>query len=172
MILAYIDLRPFIFLAGLPLFTLATVLICRLLRPHANVLKLFLIAPLIFTVAFILFLTGFGPFVGQESTQEHMMTWTIIPAPANRDLEPEILLTFEEYPEHSIGVFSNDLAEHLKTHSEERVKVVFAVTTDYGNVRGFNAVEIGGLTDWVSPNSYYQISGDANNGSDSSSPFD
>lgn len=172
MILAYIDLRPFIFLAGLPLFTLATVLICRLVRPHTSILKLFLIAPVIFTVAFVLFLTRVGPFVGQESTREHMMTWTITPAPANRDLEPEVVLTFDEYPNHSVGIFSDDLAEHLETHSEEGVKVVFVVTSDYGKVRGFDTVEIGGLTDWVSPNGYYSVSGGGNDVSDSSSPWD
>jgi len=147
-VLAYIDIRHFLFLAGLPIFILITVLGRRLTRSTVSKGKAAFISSLVFTGLFGFFLTGFGPFVGQVSTREYVMTWEIKPPSTLGTQESEVILSFVEFPNYFIGDYSDDLAEHLQANREEQVKVVFEVITDYGKVRGFSETEIAGLKSW------------------------
>ena len=164
---AYIDVRPFLFLAGLPLFIGAIFLACRLAKAKFKKGTLVLLSSLLFTVLFTFFLTAFGPFVDQTEIREYQMTWEIKPAPSNGMKEAEIVLSFVEHPGHFIGEYSDSLAAHLREKGDREVKVVFEVTSDYGKVRGFHEIEIGGLRDW---NSEWGYAGSS--GSPSSSPWD
>lgn len=148
--LAYIDVRPFLFLAGLPLFILLPLLVCRMARAKAKKVKVALIASLVFTGLFAIFLTGFGPFVDQKETREYSMTWEVKPASSDEMKEPEVILSFVDFPGHFIGEHSHELAGHLRAKGEAEVKVGFEVTSDYGKVRGFHATEIAGLKSWRS----------------------
>ena len=148
-ILSYIDVRPYLFLAGLPIFVLLVILVCRLAGVKLRKIWVGGIASLIFTGLFVFLLTGFGPFVAQEEIREYRMTWAIQPPPTGSKItQSKVVLTFVEFPAHFIYHYSDDLAQHLRTGGKEEVEVTFEVTSDYGKVRGFSEVEIAGLKGW------------------------
>ena len=148
-LLSYIDVRPFLFLGGLPLFVLLAFLICRITGVTVPKAWVALVASLVFTGLFTLFLTGYGPFVGQTEIREYRMTWEIQPPPPDSGItQPRVVLTFVDFPAHFIYHDSDELAEHLNTGGQEEISVVFEVTSDYGKVRGFSELEIAGLNGW------------------------
>lgn len=158
-LLAYIDVRPILFLAGLPVFVGLSLLACRAARARISKLRVMLCSALLFVALFVVLLTGFGPFIGQKEIREFMMTWEIKPDPANAMREPEVVFTFVDFPGHHIGEHSGELAAHLRQLGEQPVNVAFEVTSDYGRVRGFDGVEIAGLRGWKSEWSYAGSSG-------------
>ena len=109
-VLAYIDIRPLLFLAGLPIFILFTILGCRVMRSTVGKGKAAFIAAVVFAGLFGFFLTGFGPFVDQIATREYMMTWEIKPPPTHGTQESEVILSFVDFPNHYIGRYSDQLA--------------------------------------------------------------
>jgi hypothetical protein len=165
--LAYVDVRPFLFLAGLPIFILLTILGRRLARAKVSKGKAALISSMVFTGLFAFFLTGFGPFVDQPEIREYMVTWEIKPPASDGMGESEVVLSFVDYPDHYIGEYSDELAEHLRANGKKQVKVVFRVRSDYGKVRGFSATEIAGLKSWRSEGGFA-----GSRGAPSESPWD
>ena len=87
------------------------------------------------------------------------MNWNIKPSPLNGVQQSEIVLSFADFPGHYIGEYSDKLAAHLRDKSEQPVKAVFQVTSDYGRVRGFHPTEIAGLRGWESEWGYAGTSG-------------
>ena len=158
--LAYIDVRPFLFVGGLPLFIGIVLLVCWLIGLKWQKGKVALISSLIFTALFTLFLTGFGPFVDQKETREYRMTWSIAQTPSTRGMkEAEVILRFVEHPQYAVGQFSDELAAHLKEKGEDTITAKFRVTYDYGKVRGYSVREIAGLSGWKSEWGYGSVSG-------------
>lgn len=158
--LAYIDVRPFLFVGGLPLFIGIVLLAVWLLGLKWKKRKVSLISSLVFTGLFTLFLTGFGPFVDQKETREYEMTWSIAQTPSTRGMkEAEVVFRFVEFPQHSIGEYSDELAAYLQKNAEETVTAKFRVTYDYGKVRGYSVLEIAGLSGWKSEWGYGSVSG-------------
>ncbi len=148
-ILAYIDIRPFLFLGGLPVFILLVILVCRLAGVKLRRTWVGVIASLVFTGLFTIFLTGFGPFVSQKESREYRMTWDIQRPPSGSKItQSKVTLTFVDFPTHSIYLYSDELAQHLRTGGPKEVTVVFDVTSDYGKVRGYSEREIAGLKGW------------------------
>ena len=166
-LLGYIDIRPYLFVGGLPLFIGLALLICWLLKAQFKKAKVALIAALIFTGAFTFFLTGFGPYIGQKEIREYEMNWEIKISPKSGRKQSEVVLSYVDYPGHYIGEFSNELATHLLDNDKQPVTVVFEVTSDYGKVRGFHETEIAGLLDWESEWGY-----SGSSGSPEKSPWD
>jgi hypothetical protein len=149
-LLAYTDIRPILFLAGLPLFIGLAVLVCSITGAKFQKRKVALFSSLLFVGLFTFFLTGAGPFVDQKETREYWMTWEIKPGPSQGMKESEVVLSFVDFPGHYIGIYSDQLAAHLPTLVSKKVKVVFEITSDYGKVRGFKETEIAGLKNWSS----------------------
>jgi len=158
-LLAYIDVRPFLFIGGLPLFIGLSLLVCWLANTRFKKGNVTLFSALLFTVLFTLFLTGVGPFIDQEEVREYMMSWETKPSSSNGMKESEVVLTFVDFPGHYIGEYSDELAAHLRDKGKQPVKVVFEVASDYGRVRGFHETEIGGLRGWKSEWGYAGSSG-------------
>lgn len=158
-LIAYIDVRPFLFIGGLPLFIGLSLLVCWLANTRFKKGNVTLFSALLFTVLFTLFLTGVGPFIDQEEVREYMMSWETKPSSSNGMKESEVVLTFVDFPGHYIGEYSDELAAHLRDKGKQPVKVVFEVASDYGRVRGFHATEIGGLRGWKSEWGYAGSSG-------------
>jgi hypothetical protein len=75
------------------------------------------------------------------------MTWRYEPLQNRPDLQ-HIVLTFVEYPNYHVGVYSADLGRYLESLPDDRVTVVFEVTRDLGKVRGYQEVQIGELSSW------------------------
>ena len=146
MILAYIDVRPFLFVIGLPVVILLAILGCWITKARIVKWKAALFATSTFAGLFGFFL--YGPFIGQTETREHIMTWKIEPTPSSGINEPRVILSFVEFPGYFIGGYSDEIAAHLKKNGEEKVNVIFEITSDYGKVRGYSATEIAELKSW------------------------
>lgn len=112
-LLAYINVYPLWFIGGLPLFIGLSLLLCWLAKARFKKSNATLFSALLFTVLFTLFLTGVGPFVDRKEFREYMMTWETKPHPSNGLKESEVILIFVDFPSHSIGDYSDDLAAHL-----------------------------------------------------------
>lgn len=166
-LLAFFDIRPFLFVGALPLFIGLSLLACWLAKTGFKKWKVSLWSALIFSALFTLLLTGVGPFVDQKQTREYSMTWEIKPAPSNGMKESEVVLSFVDFPGCYIGVYSDVLATHLRQQGDRKVKVVFEVTSDYGKARGFQVSEIAGLREWKPEWGYSGASG-----SQKKSPWD
>lgn len=158
--LAYIDVRPLLFLVGLPLFIVVTIAVCKLIGARVNRGKAALISSIVFAGLFALFLTGYGPFIDQKETREFLMTWEIKPPPSDDVSEPEVVFTFVEFPDHYFAEYSDELAAHLRSIGQAKVKVVFEVTSDYGRVRGYSQKEVAGLKSWRTAGGYGGLRGD------------
>lgn len=161
MILAYIDIRPFLYIGGLPVFVGLALFVYWLAKKKFKTRNVILFSALLFTALFTIFLTGIGPFVDRKQTREFLMTWEIRPGPSNGMKETEVVLRFVDYPNEHIGEYSDELAAYLRDKGEPTVKVVFEVTSDYGKVRGFHAMEIAGLRQWKSEWGYAGSAGDS-----------
>lgn len=159
MLLAYIDLRPALFIGGLPLFIGLCLLLFRLAKTESRKGNVVIASGMLFTALFTFFLTGVGPFIGQEETREYMMTWDIKPSPSGETKESEVVLSFVDFPGHYIGVYSEELATYLRDKGDPRAKAVLLVTSDYGRVRGFHETEIAGLREWKSAGGYAGTAG-------------
>lgn len=159
-LLAYIDVRPLLFLAGLPLFIVLTISVCKLIGAKVNRGRAALISSLVFTGLFAFFVTGFGPFVDQKESREYLMTWEIKPPPSEDVSESEVVFSFVDYPDHYFAEYSDELAAHLRSTGQAEVKVVFEVTSDYGKVRGYSQKEIAGLKNWGTAGGYGGSRGD------------
>ena len=70
-----------------------------------------------------------------------------------------VVLTFRDYPASYVGIYSNELADYLRTLPEENVPVRFDVIYDYGSVRGFSERQIGELKAWKSDFAYFGTTG-------------
>lgn len=156
---AYIDVRPWLFLVGLPIFIALTVLGCRLARARLSAIRAGIVSALAFIGLFTVFLTDYGPFLGETERREYLMTWEIRSPQSDNQKAPEVVLSFVDFPGHHIGEYSEFLADHLETQASDNVNVVFEVTLNYGKVKGFNPIEISGLTHWRSEGSYAGVSG-------------
>jgi hypothetical protein len=122
--LAYFDIRPFLFVGGLPLF-IGIVLLARwMLGLKWKKGKVSLNSSLVFTALFALFLTGFGPFVDQKEIKEFEMTWTIAPTPSNGMKEAEVILKFAEFPQYSVGSYSDksEIQSHFRLWEGSRLQ--------------------------------------------------
>ena len=146
MTLAYFDLRPFLFVIGLPVVILLAILVCWIVKARIAKWRVALFTTATFAGLFGFFL--YGPFIGQTETREHIMTWAIEPTPSNRINETKVILYFVEFPDYFIGGYSDEIAAHLRKNGENKVNVIFEITSDYGNVRGYSATEIAGLKSW------------------------
>ena len=169
--LAYVDVRPIVFLGGLPVFFLLGLLACRLLGASAGRGKVAVLSSASWATIFVLFMTGFGPFVDQTDLQEHRMTWKVqasdpalVGLPAS---EPLVELSFADHPGHFLWITSGELAEHLQAAGQEEVLGLFETTSDYGRLRGYNLLEIAGLRGWAAGRSAGGTRGDP-----ASSPWD
>jgi len=106
----------------------------------------------------------------------HEMTWQYgEPAPEWPSAQ-HVVLTFVEYPDHYVGIYSSDLGDYLETLPGSRVRVEFEVSPVFGGMHGadwinplkildlvigrlrgsvwYHEVRIGNLTQWRSAFSY------------------
>ena len=131
------DIRPLIFVAGLPLFIALSLLVSWATKRKFTARNVVLFSSLLFTGLFTLLLSGFGPFVDRKEIREYRMTWRIKANPSEGRKEDEVVLSFVDFPGHEVGEYSNELAAYLRQRGEQPVNVVFEVTTDYRKVEVF-----------------------------------
>ena len=184
-LLAYIDTRPLIFVAGW-LLVLLLWLGARKIRGYRGPMLLSAVAiHLGYGGLFILLATGWGPFVDQKEVRTMPMQWQIReenPTEAGRismegmaeknASDPQIILQFVSHPNHRLNMFSKDLASHLQALEQDIISVTFEITRDYGRMRGFSTLDIAGLKQWDASRSFYEVSGGGSDESENSDPWD
>ena len=184
-LLAYIDTRPLIFVAGW-LLVLLLWLGARKIRGYRGPMLLSAVAiHLGYGGLFILLATGWGPFVDQKEVRTMPMQWQIreeSPTAAGRismegmaekyASDPQIILQFVSHPNHRLNMFSKDLASHLQALEQDTIPVTFEITRDYGRMRGFSTLDIAGLKQWDTSQSFYEVSGGGSDESENSDPWD
>lgn len=138
------DVRPFLFVIGLPLWLALSLLVAWLGKAKFRKRNVMLFSAALFVALFTFFLTGFGPCVDQQQIRTFTMTWIIQATRSNPTKQTEVVFRFVDFPGYEVGVYSDELAAYLRERGEQPVKVVFAVTYDYGKVRGFHELEIAG----------------------------
>ncbi|MEQ9453686.1 MAG: hypothetical protein RLN76_03710 [Phycisphaeraceae bacterium] len=129
MLLAYVDVRPLFYLAGLLVVVIlpAILILCsqtRLKKPRLITL-LFLAYTSLF--AFLLY----GPLIHYQETQTHPMTWEIVDPPTRYTRETQIRLRFVQSPSYQMTHHNTELAQHLLQLDQETVPVTFSVSKAY-----------------------------------------
>jgi len=187
-LLAYIDTRPLIFVAGW-LLVLLLWLGARKIRGYRGPMLLSAVAiHLSYGGLFILLATGWGPFVDQKEVRTMPMQWQIreespteggrISMPGMTGIAeenasaPQVILQFVSHPNHRLNMFSKDLASHLQALQQDTISATFEITRDYGRMRGFSTLDIAGLKQWDISQSFYEVSGGGADESETSDPWD
>ncbi|QIF05536.1 hypothetical protein [Roseimicrobium sp. ORNL1] len=150
MALGYLEPRALVFICGL--VVLLFLLVHREAKGHV-----LLVTVLAYWAAVMFVL--YRPEVGREELQDFKMSWCVGAKSSAAREGAQVTLTFVDYPEHHLIEYSDELAEHLSRNAKDWVSVKFKVTTDHGNVRGFQMIEIDGMTDWRSNGGYLHIAG-------------
>ena len=187
-LLAYIDTRPLIFVAGW-LLVLLLWLVARKIRGYRGPMLLSAMAiHLGYGGLFILLATSWGPYVNQKEVRTMPMQWQIreespteggrISMPGMTGIAeenasaPQVILQFVSHPNHRLNMFSKDLASHLQALEQDIISVTFEITRDYGRMRGFSTLDIAGLKQWDASRSFYEVSGGGSDESENSDPWD
>lgn len=87
-------------------------------------------------------------FVDRTEHRTFQMTWSYGEPSEKRPELKHIILTFVDHPNYYVGIWSSDLHLYLEKLPAKEVPVVFRVTTDFGNVRGYQEIQIGELKKW------------------------
>ncbi|MCE9613960.1 MAG: hypothetical protein K8T26_06755 [Lentisphaerae bacterium] len=164
--IAYIDTRPFIYVLAIPTVLLASWIIGRLSSKRWNTAPIFGVLILLFTAAYGFFM--YGPYVGYTKMRTYAMTWHIGEPSPQFTNDTHVVLTFQEYPGYHIGYYSKALAEHLSSLNTNAVDVLIEMTMDYGKMRGYHEIDIGGFTNTMGAAWSYGGS----HGNDSPSPWE
>ena len=167
MILAYVDIRPILFILGVLVLLLVVYIFCRIKKKKDKFGKIFGLSFCVYVGLFTFFLTEIGPFVGQRDTREFIMTWKLVEEENSYYDQPHVVLEFKDFPGNIIGHYSKELFNHLEAQGTDQIKVIFSTVSDYGNVRGYSAESIAGLREWSREWSY-----GGTFGSPTSSPWD
>ena len=167
MILAYVDVRPILFILGVLVLLLVVYIFCRIKKKKDKFGKIFGLSFCVYVGLFTFFLTEIGPFVGQRDTREFIMTWKLGEEEYSSFDQPHVVLEFKDFPGNEIGHYSQKLFDHLNAQGTNEIEVIFSTVSDYGSVRGYSAESIAGLREWSSEFSYGGTSG-----SPTSSPWD
>ena len=167
MILAYVDVRPILFILGVLVLLLGVYIFCRIKKKKDKFGKIFGLSFCAYVGLFTFFLTEIGPFVGHRDTREFIMTWKLVEEENSNYDQPHVRLEYKDFPGHRIGHYSQELLDHLEAQGTIEIEVIFSTVSDYGNVRGYSAESIAGLREWSREWSYGGTSG-----SPTSSPWD
>ena len=144
--LAYINTKPYVFLAGALLVAVCVLSLRQRSGWRWSRLEVVAAAELAFVAAFAVFWTEVGPFVGQRTRVEHRLAWSIETAGPGE--EPMVELRFIEHPGHFLQITSQELASHLQAIEAGEAVGTFRVTSDYGEIRSYLFEEIAGLSGW------------------------
>ena len=97
MILAYIDVRPYLFILGVFLLLVGSFIYCRVKKKKGKFGKIFGLSFFIYFVLFTFFLTETGPFIGQRDTREFIMTWKLVEEKNTNYKQPHVRLEYKDY---------------------------------------------------------------------------
>jgi hypothetical protein len=130
--LAYIDIRPWILIAAIPLLCVGAWLVRRLLRPQAGYVTI--LALLIFGFLAAYQFTLYGPFIDQHRVVSTPAKWAI-----RSDLSPpKVAFTFTELPYGDLYTTDRDVFAHVTNLKSETVTMSVELSYDFGRNRGMS----------------------------------
>src|SRR6266853_4954780 len=136
------DLRPILFLAAVPVLLILAWVIRRFKSPDNSYAAIFGATFLAFSVLFWFFMAG--PFIGRTTYKTFPMNWSIVTHSAEESAalpgETNVTLNFVADPNQGVGYYSFEIADYLRKNAKNPVDVTFEMTTDYGKMRGFDAM--------------------------------
>ena len=94
--------------------------------------------------------TTWGLCIDQKKYVTHRMLWSIDKMSKDDNRQQQVRFIFKKFPHEFILVNSNDLEKYLLKQKTNEVDIKFKTTSDFGKMRGFNAIKIGDLTSWNS----------------------
>jgi hypothetical protein len=97
-------------------------------------------------------------FLNQKSHRTFQMSW-IDKGSDNQHKQAEVVLRFADYPRHYVGIFSSELADHLRESRANPVPVTMEISSVFWCVQGHHEEQIGQLTHWNSVWSYSGVDG-------------
>jgi hypothetical protein len=141
------DLRTILFVAAIPVLLILAWVIRRFKFPDKPYVAICGAILLPFIVLFWLFLVG--PSIGKTTYKSFPMKWSIVTQSAEESAafaaETNVTLNFVADPNQGIAYKSSEIADYLRKNGKNPVDVTFEVTSDYGKVRGFDAMRIDNL---------------------------
>ena len=97
-------------------------------------------------------------FLNQKSHQTFQMSW-LDKGSDNQHKHAEVVLRFTDYPSQMIGIYSSDLADHLKESRTNPVPVLMEISSALWCMQSQRVVQIGQLTHWKSVWGYSGVDG-------------
>ena len=122
MILAYVDVRPILFILGVFLLLIGASIYCLVKKKRGKFGKILGLSFCLYTALFTFFLTEIGPFIGQRNTREFMMTWKLVEEENSNYDQPHVRLEYKDFPGHRIGHYSQELLDHLEAKGTDEIK--------------------------------------------------
>ena len=157
LLLAYIDMRPLIFVAGWLLVLLLWLGAHKMRGYRGPMLRSRVAIHLGYGGLFIILATGWVPFVDQKEVRTMPMQWQIREESSTKTgiaeenaSAQQIILQIVSHPNHRLSMFSKDLASLLQALEQDTIPVTFEITRDYGRMRRFSTLDIAGLKQWDS----------------------
>ena len=78
------------------------------------------------------------------------MTWTFEEPSQEWPKSKHIVLRFKDFPNHKVGIYSQDLGKYLDSQETKYVDVTFRTKWDFGQFRSYYQIKIGDLENWQS----------------------
>lgn len=105
-------------------------------------------------VALLSFLAACG-LVRTRETETYAMTWRVQSVRAGDCQLTEVVLTYRDFPDYEVGVFSEELARHLQGLGKEVVTAELEVTYDLWWMRSYRLVHVEGMAATGSRGGYH-----------------
>lgn len=97
-------------------------------------------------------------FIDQKTVQTYPMIWED-KGMSDHYKETEILLSFTQFPQYFVGIYSNQISNYLHSQDKNLVNVTFEITSDFWCPRGTHEIKIGELSSWDFADGYSGQSG-------------
>jgi hypothetical protein len=129
--IAYIDTRPWILMAAVPILLCIGILIRRLWRPQSSYSSITLPLVLGFIALFQFLL--YGPFVHQKRIVTSSATWALSEGSA-----PVVSFSFTGLPFNGLRTSDRDVIAHMRGINSPTIPVSVSITYDFGRMRGMD----------------------------------
>ena len=129
--LAYIDTRPWILLAAIPILLCTGFLVRKFLRPQSSYLGITL--PLILGFLALFQFLLYGPFIDQKRVVTRPATWVL-----SEGSSPTVSFSFTDLPFGGLQTTDRDVIVHMRGVSSPTIPVSVLITHDFGRMRGMD----------------------------------
>jgi hypothetical protein len=129
--IAYIDTRPWILIAAIPILLCIGFFIRRLWRPQSSYFSITL--PLVLGFLALFQFLFYGPFVDQKRVVTSSATWAL-----TDESSPVVSFSFIDLPFDGLRTSDRDVIAHMRGISSPTIPVSVSITYDFGRMRGMD----------------------------------